>query len=281
MVIESSVINTSTPTKYLLTNDEAELERLRLQARVWEPETEALLDRIGVQPGWRCLDLGCGGMGVLGPLSRRVGPAGRVVGIDIDPEQLAAARAFVQEAGLANVEVLEHDAYNTGLPRESFDLVHVRFVFAPAGRDEALLREMLALTRPGGVLAIQEPDASAWSCYPPNSAWDRLKGAILAAFAQGGGDFNAGQRTFGMLRDAGLEEVRVRAAVLALHDRHPYLRLPIQFATSLRQRILEGELLREADLDNAIAEYECVAAAPDTFGLSFVVTQGWGRKPQR
>ena len=85
MAIEASVINTSVPRKYLLTNDEAELERLRLQARVWEPETETMLDRIGIQPGWRCLDLGCGGMGILGPLSQRVGRGGQVVGVDCDP----------------------------------------------------------------------------------------------------------------------------------------------------------------------------------------------------
>jgi hypothetical protein len=51
----------------------AELERLRLQARVWDPETERWLDEIGIQHGWVCADLGCGAMGVIGPLSRRAG----------------------------------------------------------------------------------------------------------------------------------------------------------------------------------------------------------------
>ena len=270
---------TSAIDTYLLTSGEAERDRLHLQARAWEPDAEIMLDQIGVEPEWQCLDLGCGGMGILGPLSRRVAASGHVVGVDIDPIQIAAAHAFVAETELSNVEILQRDAYNTGLPRESFDLVHARFVFAPAGRDEALLREMLALAAPGGVLAIQEPDASSWNCFPPNAAWDRLKSVILSAFVQSGGDFNAGRRTYSMLRHAGLEDVRIRAAVLALHDRHPYLRLPILFATSLRQRILERELLREADLDDAIAEYECVAAAVGTFGLSFTVTQVWGRKP--
>jgi hypothetical protein len=54
-----------------------------------------------------------------------------------------------------------------------------------------------------------------------------------------------------------------------------------RFATSLRHRILEGGLLSEPELDEAIAEYKRVAAVPDTFGLSFMVTQVWGRKPSR
>ena len=264
---------------YLLTDRHNELERLRLQARVWEPQVEAWLDRVGVPPGATCLDLGCGAMGILGPLSRRVGPRGHVVGVDIDPLQLQAAEAYAREEKLTNVELRQADAYATGLPRAAFDFVHVRFVFAPVGRDAALLREMLALTRPGGTLAIQEPDATSWACYPSDPAWARLKAAILAAFRQGGGDFNAGRRTFGMLRTAGLREVQVRAAVLALHDAHPYMRLPVQFATSLHSRFIEGGIMTEHELRELTAACEALVADPATWMLSFVVTQVWGRKP--
>ena len=270
---------TDASENYLLAGGVAELERLQLQARVWFPDAEVMLAHIGLQAGWRCLDLGCGAMGILGPLSRQVGPTGQVIGVDLDAKQLAAARAYIQETGMHNVEIVEQDAYHTTLPRESFDLVHVRFVFAPVGRDEDLIREMVALTRPGGVVAIQEPDATCWNCFPPHGAWDRLKGAILAAFKRGGGDFNVGQRTYGMLQQAGLEEVRIRAAVIALHNGHPYMRLPIQFATSLRPRIVDGGLLTEVELDEALAVCEEIAKNPDTFVMSFIVTQVWGRKP--
>ena len=45
---------------YVLSDSAAEFERVRLQAHVWEPETEAWLDRLGSMDGWHCLDLGCG-----------------------------------------------------------------------------------------------------------------------------------------------------------------------------------------------------------------------------
>jgi len=250
----------STKDGYLLAaGDDAELERLRLQARVWEPDTEIWLDEIGVQPGWRCIDLGCGAMGILGPLARRVGPDGRVVGLDMDSRQLAGARSFVADNRLDVVEIVEGDAYRTGLPAASFDLVHVRFVLAPVGRDEALLAEMLRLVRAGGSLAIQEPDSASWSCFPPNPAWDG--------------------RTFGMLRRIGLKDVRLRAAVVALQDCPPYMRLPIQFVTTLRARILDEGLMTPEDLATAMADCEAVAKEPDTIVISFVVTQVWGRKP--
>lgn len=264
---------------YLLSDSASELERLRLQARVWEPETEAWLDRLGPMKGWHCLDLGCGAMGILGPLSRRAGPSGCIVGVDIDPMQLRGARAFVAEKPLANVEILEADAYASPLPADSFDLTHVRFLFAPVGRDAQLMNELWRLTKPGGIIAIQEPDSAAWRCYPPSDAWDRLKAAILEAFRRGGGDFDAGRRTHMMLRDRGAEDLRVRAAVVGLAPGHPYLRLPIQFATSLRNRILDVGLMTKSELDEAIVECEKVAGDPQTTGVTFVVTQVWGRKP--
>lgn len=238
-----------------------------------------MFDQIHVRPGWSCIDLGCGGMGVLGPLSRRVGAEGHVTGVENDPKQLAAARDYIRESRLTNVEIVEQDAYRTSLPCGAYDLTHVRFVFAPVGQNDTLLREMVDLTRPGGVVVIQEPDASSWNCYPTRLGWTRLKDAILTAFAAGGGDFNVGQRTYTMMCRAGLEEVQLRAAVLAQPAPHPYRRLPVQFATSLRRRILDGGILSETALDEAISECEQAAADPETVVMSFIVTQVWGRKP--
>ena len=193
--------------------------------------------------------------------------------------QLRGARAFVAENALTNVEIIEADAYASPLPANSFDLTHVRFLFAPVGRDAQLMNELWRLTKPGGIIAIQEPDAAAWRCYPPSEAWDRLKSAILEAFRQGGGDFDAGRRTHMMMQDQGAEDLQMRATVVALAPGHPYLRLPVQFATSLRNRLLDGGLMSGSELDAAIGECEKVAGDPRTTGVTFVVTQVWGRKP--
>ena len=49
---------------YGIARREGEIERLMLQGAVLAGETDALLDRIGVAEGWRCLDLGCGPGGI-------------------------------------------------------------------------------------------------------------------------------------------------------------------------------------------------------------------------
>ena len=69
-----------------------EIERLHIQAAAMAPDCSIMLDRIGVNAGWRCLDLGCGPGGITALLSECVGPAGRVVGFDADEAFLEHAR---------------------------------------------------------------------------------------------------------------------------------------------------------------------------------------------
>ena len=66
-------------------------ERLRVLARVMSPTTSSLLDRIGIAPDSRCLDLGCGGGDVTVSLAARV-PRGVVVGVDFDDAKIDLAR---------------------------------------------------------------------------------------------------------------------------------------------------------------------------------------------
>jgi len=261
------------------TSEVLKTSEVSLEAAAWDPEAEIMLERIGVSPGWNCLDMRCGPEGMLGALSRRVGPQGRVLGLAADANDVAAARAFAQENNLKNVEIFTMESFDADRARPSFDLTHARFTLASAGRDADLLQQMIALTRPGGVIAVEEPDTSAWTFYPPHPAWEKLKTAILAAIARSGGDFNAGRRAFDRLRRAGLQDVQIRAAVIALQDQHPYKLAPVQLAALLRPRILETGLLGEAELDQSIADCERIAHDSGTVGMSFIVNQVWGRRP--
>ena len=265
---------------YIFAHAPNEVDRLQSWALSWEPETEAMLDRIQVQSGWHTIDLACGPLGIIDSLSRRVGSAGRVVAADLNPTMLSAGRRYAQENALNNVEFIQANAFQSGLPRASFDLVHARFMFAPLGRDDTLLDEMIALTRPGGIVASQESDESGYVCYPPQPAWERLKQLTVAAFARGGGDYSAGRRTYGLFRRAGLENVRVRAACLALPTGHPYRLWPVESALAFRPRFLEWGFITASELDHLLQECERIARDPETFLTSFVVMQVWGRKPE-
>jgi ubiquinone/menaquinone biosynthesis C-methylase UbiE len=71
-------------TGYVLPRTSDEYERLREQARMWEPQTAALLDHVGLAAGARCLDVGCGPGETMRLMAEHVGPEGHVTGIDVD-----------------------------------------------------------------------------------------------------------------------------------------------------------------------------------------------------
>jgi len=264
---------------YLLAQAPNEVERLSAWADAWEPAAEGLFDQIPVQAGWRCLDLGCGPRGVLAPLARRVGPAGKVIGVDLNQANINAASEYVISAGLDNIELVQADFLHTGLQHGSFDLVHVRWMFTPLGFNTGLLGEILDLACPGGLVVAQETCEAGYECYPPQAAWQRLKEVTISAFTLAGGDYNAGKRTYELLRQAGCQAVNGKAAVLALPAGHPFRRWPVESALALQSRILESGLMSAEEFESTLEDCQRIADNPDIWMTSFMVTQVWGKKP--
>ena len=273
-------VTATTPDAYPLERTPEEFRRLRIQAEALTPEAAILLDRIGLAAGWKCLDLACGAGGITDLLSERVGPTGRVLGLDIDPTTLAAARAWAKEKGLTNVDFVQGDAASTKLPRESFDLVHIRYLFTTVGWREGLLREAYALVRPGGLLAVQEADAEALKCYPPHEAWDRLKRVLITVFERTGADTFAGRRMFQELRRLGLEGVAFRPCLVGATSGDPLVDYLPETIRSVRRLILEQGLMLASELDEALEACRRHLANPDTISTSVLVFQVWGRKPR-
>jgi len=260
---------------YLMAGQLTELDRLQLQSRVWEPAGWRLLDVIGPGDGKRVIDVGCGCLGWLRLLSAWVGPDGSCVGSDISENLLEAAGAFVAAAGLGNVELVWDDLFDSRLPAESFDLVHARFQLAPLGRAEEQVTALSRLLAPGGILVLEDPDTASWTFSPDAPHARRLIELILEAFRAAGGDFDAGRTEFELLERAGLRP-RLRADIVALERGHPYLRLPLQFAASLRPLLLEH--LGEAELDALLADVEQELADPRRRGLTFTLVQTWATR---
>src|SRR5215468_2026622 len=96
--------------RYFLGHSFVEQRRLQQQAGELAGESAALFDEIGLAPGARVVELGCGPQGCLELLSDRVGENGVVVGMEMSEEAVALARAFVAEHEIGNVEVHEGDA---------------------------------------------------------------------------------------------------------------------------------------------------------------------------
>jgi SAM-dependent methyltransferase len=261
--------------RYPLESRQAEIDRLLIQGAGMAPDCAIMLDRIGVAEGWHCLDLGCGPGGITALMRERTGASGRVVGLDADPGFLDHARRQVG----GDVSFMQGDVYRTGLADRSFDLVHMRFVGSTAGEPEALLSEAMRLTRAGGIVAMQEPDMATLNCFPAQPAWDRLKAALIGAFAAVGADISLGRRLFALARAAGMRDVQYRPFLVGVRSGDPMADYLPSTVESLRGTILGGNLMRADELDAALADCRAHLRKPDTVFTMYTVVQVWGCTP--
>ena len=155
-----------------------------------------------VRQGQVVLDLGSGaGIDVI-LAARKVGPAGRVIGVDMTPEMIARARENIARAGLSNAEIRE--GYIEALPVEdtSVDWVISNCVISLSPDKPKVFAEIARVLRPGGRFSISDlvvSEMPAWLRELP-ALHDACIGGALdeAAYLEG-------------LRDAGLIDVRVVA----------------------------------------------------------------------
>ena len=166
-------------SRYIHDGTDEDLRRLLRMAERQAELARAAFRRVGVQQGWNAIDCGCGPLGGLAVLAEMVGPAGRVVGVDVSQAAVQRARAAVAALELSNVEVVagdldDLDAAALGGP---FDLAFTRNFLTHQTDPVRTLRHIADLLHPGGWLVTQEPLPSP----PPRShphleavtgAWD-------------------------------------------------------------------------------------------------------------
>ena len=197
-------------SRYVLVTGEAGAARLRLLHAVYGASTEALLTDLGLGPGMSAADIGCGTGTASRWMAARVGSRGSVVGVDVSTAQLEVARGEAQRLGLGQLRFHHADAYDTGLPREAFDLVYCRFLLCHLAQPERALQEMRALLKPAGTLACDDVDVASVFADPPSPALERMRDLMIAVGAARGVDYGLGIKLHRLFRKAGFDDPQVR-----------------------------------------------------------------------
>jgi ubiquinone/menaquinone biosynthesis C-methylase UbiE len=119
-------------------------------------QPEHVLDVLGVKEGMTVADVGAGSGYFTVRIGRRVGPRGRVLATDLQPEMLDLLRAKVAKANLVNVVPVLATESDAKLPRRELDLVLMVDVYHELPRPAATLAQVRAALRPEGRLALVE-----------------------------------------------------------------------------------------------------------------------------
>jgi SAM-dependent methyltransferase len=249
-------------------------ERLRILARVMQPTTRSLFDRVRIDAAMACLDVGCGGGDVTLELARRVGPGGRVVGWDIDETKLELARREAGEQGVGNVDFRLSDIGHGEVERQ-FDAVYARFLLTHLKDPAGALAGMRQMLRPGGVAIVEDIDCTGCFCHPPAAAFLRYVELYTQVVRRRGGDANIGPRLPGLLLDAGFEGIQMNVVQPAGIDGEVKLINPITMEAIADSVLSEGLATRD-EIDKVVAELYELARDPRTVVSLPRVVQTWG-----
>jgi ubiquinone/menaquinone biosynthesis C-methylase UbiE len=183
---------------------------------LFDPWAAFLVDELRIGPSEHVLDVSCGPGTVAEAVARRVGPAGRVVGVDLSPAMLAIARDGDAGTGAATIEYIEASADHMPVADEAFDAVTCQqgLQFYP---DRAgALTEMHRALVPGGRIGI-----AVWTAIDESPPFGALAGALDeldpqlgALYRSGPWSLTSAQELRGLVEGAGFSDARVERHTL-------------------------------------------------------------------
>jgi SAM-dependent methyltransferase len=261
---------------YVIRGGREGADRLQVLARSWAPTTLALLDRAGLGPGQRCVDLGCGGGDVTLEMAEIVGPTGHVVGVDLDPVTVQVGRERAAARDLTNVEFVVSNLYDWSEP-DAYDLAYSRNVLQHLSRPVDLLQAMWAAVRPGGAVVVEDADFEGSFCYPPNAGFDFWVDRYQRVLESHGGDPLSGRKLVGRFVEAGIPDPTVSVVQRADLEDEPKS-LPRLTIEATGEAMIQAGIATAAEIDEALLSLSAAATDPTWVFGSPRLFQVWSRR---
>ena len=226
---------------------EGEGGRLALMSRLLDPMHRRQLDELGVRPGDRALEVGCGNGTIAAWLAERVGPHGRAVAVDLDLSLI--------EVRAENLELRQGDIVAGPVEPGGFDLVTARAVLHHVTDAEAAIRNLAASVAPGGAILLIEPDFLPVSVAEPpevRAFWD----GWLAWSRDQGIDYHLGRTLAPRLAAVGLEQIAGTAETAVYNGGSPWAAYWRQTVVELRDGLVGSGRLDDRLVDRFLAHCE-------------------------
>jgi SAM-dependent methyltransferase len=214
-------------------------------------------------------------------MARRVGPSGRVVGVDVDARLGRQALAALHDAGHRQCEFAHVDlTTDEAIPGAPFDLVYARLLLYHLPERVAVLRRLWDAVSPGGHLLVQDYDLRSVGTLPSLESVDELGRVVIDAFSAAGCDVHVGARLPELFARAGIgapDGTDVSGWLEALVDAQKMLvavyngLLPTAIGRGITTEERPAVLL--SDLADDVARF------PDATVLWPLLIGAWKRKP--
>jgi len=157
-----------------------------------------------LSPGMDVLDIGCGPGSITVGLAAVVSP-GEVVGIDIEPSQIALGRIRAESLGLRNCRFETGSVYDLPMADDSVDAVYGHTILMQFRELEPVLAEVKRVLRPGGLVGFREIDIGASLYHSEDSALKEVMSILRRATFHNDGNPDIGRALPSLLSHAGFE----------------------------------------------------------------------------
>ncbi len=262
--------------QYALATGAGAVARLNILHGIYSPAGRQALVAAGLTEGMKVVDFGCGTGTMTRTLASMVGPTGSVTGVDVNAAQLEQATEACLRDCLTNTQFVEGDACNTGLDRESFDLVYCRFLLLHLPDPVACLHEMWDVLKPGGILLVEDGDlASATSV--PATALDAFADLFSRLGPIRGVDYSIANRLGHLVADAGFSDMGLKVHQPA--DRAGATGLLLKWSVEeAGPAFVESGLITRDQLKRTLSQMQKALADPNVLALAPRMSLVWGRK---
>lgn len=248
-----------------------EWDRLRAIEACFDPTTRRRIEQIKLTPGWSCLEVGPGAGSIMRWLASRVGPAGRVLALDINPR-------FVGVVDSPHLEVRRQDVAEF-CEVAAFDLIHTRYVLMHVPRWREAFANLVHALKPGGWLLLEEPDfstaAPADPDHPESGAVARVNAAVLRLYEGMGIDPRFGRRLPMLCQEFGLENVAVETDLPLVPGGSGVASMMGTSLSYLAERLAATGAASREDVE----VYARLAEDPTVWGQYYTTVATWGRRP--
>ena len=182
-----------------------EMTRLQTQAEEFSSSTEESMVKLGIKSDMKVVDIGCGTGSVSFMISPMVGELGRVVGVDSNQYAIDYCNDVARSNGILNTKFIISDATRLNFEPNSFDIAYSRFLFQHIKEANEALREMVRITKPGGVVMVEDCDLFTWLIYPKNESVSKLWHWYESIQLDRGTDPEIGRKLYAMFLEEGLK----------------------------------------------------------------------------
>ena len=250
-------------SEYVLSHQkEGERERLDLMSRLLDPMHRRHIEQLGIGPGARTLEVGCGNGSISAWLAERVAPGGRAVAVDLD--------LSLVDADVPSLELRQADIVAGPVEPRDFDLVTARAVLHHVASTEAAVTNLVASVRPGGAILLIEPDFLPVSVAEPPDVGAFWEG-WLAWSRREGIDYLIGRRLPATLAALGLDSIEASAETALYNGGSLWAQYWTRTIIELRGRLVASGELDDRSIDAFLAH--CADPAWWTQSIAFTAVQ--------